>query len=74
MLRRTRCRSCGSIYYTLDVTAECQDCTGSHDNLKQAERDAEAIKRANAPLDTAPQSVDPRTGQPGTAKKKEKAK
>lgn len=72
MIRRLRCRECGSTFYTSvdNPVRECQDCTESHDDTQQAKQDAEAILKINArpPAEEA-QSVDPRNPTPRKGRK-----
>lgn len=76
MLRRIRCRSCGTAFYTSERINECQDCTGTHDRHEQAERDAATVRAVNSNPETdESQSINPRTGAPkATRKKQEKSK
>jgi hypothetical protein len=64
MMRAIRCTECRERFYT-PVTENpprtCQNCAGTHDGLKQAEKDAKAVKAANKAHKAAqPQTIDPR--------------
>lgn len=69
MISRVRCTECGTRFYTATCARVCQNCTGDHDPTKQAQDDAERVRKANStPKSAKPQAVDPRTGQASNEK------
>lgn len=64
-MRPIRCKKCNSRFYSTDPSLDtCQNCAGTHNPAKGAERDAKNIKKVTKAHRTEkPQAVDPRTGK-----------